>query len=458
MYNGVYPVGVTPYTPQIKKRKIEKVEPEEQSSQKPHENEESEQQETGSNRRSNINYQQSSSINISQILVDFKNTLNAIGAPEDVQEEVTGYLSLVEKQSTKEAPSSKVIISNLKNASDILDEHISKSLGKHSRVVKDWIDALLLQKVDYKADPSIQTGTLKIPDSQKTENTEPKQKAETTNETQDTKTIPAPQAKEPQFDSNIQKAILKAKKLETKGEREKALGIYAKALKYSYKINDKKAQAAIFLNAANVQDSRNKISESLKCFNSSAKASFESKDTITRAKAHAGMGKIYDEMGYFNNAMEHYFTALSFDGENENLGSQAQVLNNIGKMFTSRFEHKEALEFFKLSFGIAKQIPDIEAMGSVLSNTAGVFKETGLNSKALKYYGDAIKLDNKVGKTFDAAKNYEQAGDIMFGMKKYKKALDLYNKSFKKASKVNEKELIARVSKKINNLQFQQDN
>ena len=63
----------------------------------------------------------SSVINIAQILKDFRNTAVAIGTPDNLKDEVEGYLSLIEKQVTKDNPNTKLVKSNLKNASTILD-------------------------------------------------------------------------------------------------------------------------------------------------------------------------------------------------------------------------------------------------------------------------------------------------------------------------------------------------
>ena len=93
-------------------------------------------------------------INISQVLMDFRNTILAINAPNDIQEEVSIYLNLVEKESLKENPSKDIIVANLKNASKISDAFIAKSLNKPSNVVEGWIDALFLQKINLKSDPN----------------------------------------------------------------------------------------------------------------------------------------------------------------------------------------------------------------------------------------------------------------------------------------------------------------
>ena len=117
-------------------------------------------------------------INISQIVTDFKSTVLAINAPDDISQEVNSYLSLVEKESHKQNPSREIIVSNLKNASKISDEYIAKSLNKPSRVVEGWIDALFMQKIELKADPTHINPDfqLDIPDKKaKSRNTNPPQ-------------------------------------------------------------------------------------------------------------------------------------------------------------------------------------------------------------------------------------------------------------------------------------------
>ena len=98
-------------------------------------------------------------VNISQIVADFKSTVIAIGAPDDISDEVNSYLSLVERESKKQNPSREIIFSNLINASKISDKYIHQELSKKNgnapkNVVEGWIDALFKQKVDLKADPT----------------------------------------------------------------------------------------------------------------------------------------------------------------------------------------------------------------------------------------------------------------------------------------------------------------
>lgn len=108
-------------------------------------------------------------INIAQVVEDFKSTIAAINAPEDISREVHSYLNLVEIESRKENPSREIILANLKNASKVSDKFIEDSLKKPSTVVQDWVNALFLQQVDLKSDPSFvnEAFRVQIPEDKK---------------------------------------------------------------------------------------------------------------------------------------------------------------------------------------------------------------------------------------------------------------------------------------------------
>lgn len=89
-------------------------------------------------------------ISIHAILDDFGNTMNALGADEPVREEVAAYLKTVQLQAAKDSPSVPFIRQTLKTAADSLDGYISVTLGQPSRVVRDWVEALLLQPIEYR--------------------------------------------------------------------------------------------------------------------------------------------------------------------------------------------------------------------------------------------------------------------------------------------------------------------
>ena len=174
MYNSIYPNYANAYYG-INNRQITRKKDEDKNSQSSNaaENNPQEERKSSSNNSQNTHFPNGEKvaidytrrkIGIDQVLSDFRNTANAIGAPEDIKKEVASYLSLIENQAQKESPSPQIIQSNLKNASQILDEYITKTLKKPSKVVENWVDALFLQQIDYKSELFVGLGFLFVLD------------------------------------------------------------------------------------------------------------------------------------------------------------------------------------------------------------------------------------------------------------------------------------------------------
>ena len=192
----------------------------------------------------------SSSINIAQILKDFKNTDIAIGTPDELNEEVDSYLSLIEKQVTKDNPNIKRIKTDLKNASSILDEYISTTLNKDSKVVENWVDALFLQDIDFKYNENdINPQFLvKFPEG----STDKAKKAETTPNQQEVETIAAEAVQNEETpvqaetktnvfipqDFELKSLFIQSKKLAYAKEPKKAIQNFQKALARADEVGD----------------------------------------------------------------------------------------------------------------------------------------------------------------------------------------------------------------------------
>ena len=150
MYNSIYPVNIN-YT---KRNQYQKNSDNYSDAQKNVDGNSQNNQNTFPNgAKVAIDYTKGQ-INISQVLTDFRSTILAINAPDDIKDEVNIYLSLVEKESKKENPSREIVVANLKNASRISDSYIANTLNKPSNVVEKWIDTLFLQKINLKANPN----------------------------------------------------------------------------------------------------------------------------------------------------------------------------------------------------------------------------------------------------------------------------------------------------------------
>ena len=460
--NGIYPVNFYPYNINIKKKSpVEKVNPDAEQKQLPRDNADFKEQPSSSGYKQTIDYS-AEKVNISQIIVDFKNTLKAIGASKEVNEEVETYLKLVELQSVKENPSQKIIKSNLINAAAILDGYITETLNKPSGVVKNWVDALLLQKVDYKSDkpidsPGFSTNILSC-HPERSEGSVQLTKRSLIPKGTDSSALSQNDSNLIQHDENkiqrpenkkLEELYKKAEKIVDSGDYDKALSVYEKLIPFSQKIKNTEVETKLYMDKAYIHDVNGDISNALQSYNKAANIAFNAGNQEIQAQAHYNMASIYDDFGKTDAALTHYYESLSLDGQVENLKGQSITLNDVGNVFAGQYDYKQALSHFKVGFSLTKETGDNKGKACILSNTAGVFRDLGYDDKAIKYYRESIKLDTKIGNVEGYAKSFEQAGDIMLRNNQQEKAENLYKKSLIASQKINDHSWSSRILDKL---------
>lgn len=477
MYNGVNQLYNNPYGPQIFRRPLKKAENAESptaekkvQSEQPSLSKAGDEQNKskGNERQSSIDYK-SNVISINQIIVDFKNTLNAIGVPKEIEKEVNGYLALVEIQALKPAPAVNILKSNLINASNVLDSFITETLGKPSDVVSNWVKALFLQNINWKATPKTVQEILKTNSDSAITKYEPHSYEELIEETPEVAEKPSIETKSqsvtrksdigqavkpavPELSANNTELLNVYKHLENlvdSGEFEKAIPGYEKALQVARNIGDLKTEAKIYMDLAYINDIDNNLPLSLEYYNSAAQTGKAIGDMEIQSKAHYNMGTIYDDVGKIDLALQHYFAALGLDGETENIQGQSLTLNNIGNMFAVKGDYKKSLNYYKIAYSLVGQLDDNVGKSSILSNVAGVFRDLGYNKKALENYAKAVKYDVLEGNISGYAKSYEQSGDIMLKNGQNEKAAKLYKKSLNAAIQIGDKFWAGRMMEKL---------
>jgi tetratricopeptide (TPR) repeat protein len=387
-------------------------------------------------------------VNISNIVADFKKTLIAIDAPKDINEEVSTYLQLVNTQSLKESPSPKIIRSNLMNAAGILDEYITSTLNKPSKVVTNWIDALLLQKVDYKAQSAPE---IALPQTELTP-AQPQQ-VQIQEFSNPFAVNSAPPKNE---DKTLQKLYSQAEKLVDNGKFNKAIKIYDKLLSQAEKNGNKNLKINIYVDLGYIYDVNKNFPKALENYNNAATTALEIKNFKLGALAHYNMASIYDDCGQNEAAIEHYYEALALDGQTNNLKAQTNTLNDVGNVFSSIKDYRQAIAHYNVGLSLAKQTKDLKGRGFLLSNMGCVFKGTGKDKKALELFKKSIQCDVKIGNLEGCSINYELAGDIMSKNNKIEKAETLYKKSLQAAEKLGNQSLTSRILDKLgqNNISY----
>ena len=323
--------------------------------------------------------QRNPNINIAQILKDFRNTAIAIGTPEDLKEEVSGYLELIEKQIVKEKPNSKLIKSNLKNAASILDNYISKTLEKDSKVVENWVDALFLQQIDFKYNENDINPQFLVKFPEDTPKEQPENTTSKEPETPVNSLIPQ--------DKELKKLFIQAKKMAYANKAKEAIIAFKAALDRANEVNDKETQSKIYLEVGKIYDDHDYLSQALKSYYESTQ---RTQDCNVQTRAHYSMAEIYNDVNKLEPAIDHYFSTVGFAGEAENLTVQSKSLTKIGNIYSDMYE-QSAFDYFDVADDLADETDNAKIKGYVSSNKANAYDRFGESNKALKSYSKAVK-------------------------------------------------------------------
>lgn len=382
-------------------------------------------------------------INIAQILKDFRNTIKAIGTPPELAEEVNVYLELVEKQVIKENPDGKIVRSNLKNASSLLDNYITETLQRPSKVVENWIDALFLQQINYRFnEEEINNHFLvKFPNRNKEneeENQSENEQEEPNEENQEETTeklIVVP------TDKKLKSLFIRAKKYAYANDSKKAMELFKQALDRAIEIEDKETESKVLFEIGKIYDKNDYLAQALTSYNKSICAT---KDLSVKTKAHYSMAQIYDDVAQFESAINHYITSISYAGETENLNAQSTSLTKIGNIYADKYK-EEAFEFLSVAEDIAKETKNSKTKGYVTSNIANAYNKFNKPQKALKYYSEAVKEFENINSALKVAITYKRAAELMQDYKNTGKAKTLLKKALKNARKTDDVQLMKEI-------------
>lgn len=469
MYNSIYPTYINSYSG-VNNRQITKKEDEEKKSQSSNQAENnklenskhdnflsSQSQNSGmastfpNGEKVAIDYTKRQ-VHIDQVLSDFKNTANAIGAPDDIKAEVNSYLELIETQAQKENPNKQIIQSNLKNASQILDEYITNTLKKQSNVVENWVDALFLQQIDYKSEktPNLQQEEPQTVEAEIVEEPAEEQQIQEEQivEQQEEQASQASDIYVPN-DPQLKRMFIQAKKYAAIDQKEKALYAFQNTMDYAEETGDYQACAMIHFEEGRLYDDFNQVEDALYNYDRAVK---QTSDNNIKAKAHIYMGKIYDDYVKFEPAVEHYTAAVSFSGESDNLKLQTQALNNLAEIHTGRYDKKNALMFMDMSSSMADETNDERVKGIINGRNARFCEKLDENARALNYYGVSSEAYSNTEDNESLAKNYQNAAEIMFGYGNSAKAKKLLSKAYIAAYKTDNDELKTEITHKLASL------
>lgn len=417
----------------------------------------------------------SNKINIAQILKDFRNTMKAIATPPEIEEQVNKYLETVNEQVHAQHPQVNLIQSNLKIAASLLDNYISETLNKTSKVVQNWLDALFLQRIDYSynendVNPSFlvkfpddnnndkpeeakeeqvvqeeakSDSELEFPDAETGVEIQPEKLSLEEEFTQAQKTI----SQKPNItivpqDTRLKSLFVEAKKYAFNNNPQKAMSMFREAFNRASELNDNETQSRICLEIGKIYDDNDHFVQALNSYNKSLQYTT---DVNVKSRAHFSMAQIYDDVNQIEPALKHYFTSISYAGKSDDLIGQSDSLTRMANILTDKY-NEEAFEYYDTAKKLIDQTTDASMKGYVLSNTADACVQFRKNDKALKYYAEAVKNYEQTNSKEEIAQNYKAAAELMISFNSPNKAKSLLKKALINSVKTTNDDLTAEIN------------
>lgn len=357
-------------------------------------------------------------IPLDAVLHDFQSTLDALAADEKTRSEVVAYLQVVSLQGSKDTPEVPFMKQTLRTAAGTLDQFITRALGQPSQVVKEWVDALLLQDIDFHiqetpawlaANPAIPSTTL--------ENVSP---IPTFNES----------------DKAQVKALINTARrdFKTDGLKKAEAGLQ-RALDILEPHEQPLWKGKVWQVRARLQDKGSQSEQAVSSYEQAAQYFELGKRPDLQAEALHQAASILDEQGQYDRAAVHYQTVVTLDGQQNNpnlllnslndLGSlylrkgdtvnavatleeaaqkataasaeaplQSDVLNNLGMAYRARQNYPSAIQAFQKSLRLAQNIRDKSRYASTLQHLAAAYVENSQPELAMKALQRLSKLQS----------------------------------------------------------------
>ncbi|HEY9688010.1 MAG TPA: hypothetical protein V6C52_13630 [Coleofasciculaceae cyanobacterium] len=365
----------------------------------------------GSNaRRSSVGLQavqldRSQKIPLDAVLHDFRNTINALGADDQTRAEVGAYLRVVSLQGTKDQPEIPFIKQTLRTAAGALDQYISKALGQPSQVVKEWVDALLLQDIDFHTDQPFTD--------------EPAPSAKTA---ADTPSNPAPE----QRDERDESVDSKAQSVETS-----PLSVTDKT-----RLKTLIEQAKIEQQAGQPGAAQSRLQEALDLLDGKEHPEWEGKVWHLR-------GRFYDKSGEWEQAVHAYEQAANrFDaaGRPE---KQAQGLQAAASILEEHGQMTQALNYYRqvvtLDEQNAAQTADRSLLARSLNDLGSAYLRSGDAGNAVSTLEAAVRAGDQIPPKA-ASDIFSNLGAAHRNLKNFDQAEQAYRQSLQAAKAGRDKD------------------
>ncbi|RFZ94755.1 hypothetical protein D0C36_04250 [Mucilaginibacter conchicola] len=187
------------------------------------------------------------------------------------------------------------------------------------------------------------------------------------------------------------------------------------------KLNFKKAIAAFHSLYADVASDRGEYDKAIELYNKAVSIDIEIGNKNNLASAYNNIGTANQRRGNFIESLKYNFRALKIAEEIKSYYLMGTLYNNISKVFIAQANYDKALYYSSKALKLHTQQHDKDGMASATNSIADVFYLQKNRKKANEYYRKAHELYKAVNNTLGEATALSRLGLIYEGVDREKK-------------------------------------
>lgn len=364
-------------------------------------------------------------IGIQAILTDFHSTMDALGVTPAVRDEVMPYLQVVAHQAQKPQPSAGLIKQNLKVAAESLDQFITGALGQKSSVVREWVDALLLQPIEYRSDSPITVPSASSPGVSLNKDQHAFDSTKTSGvASSDTSVKPLSKADRLRIKDMLQEAKQAAKSQDP----QKALEIYQSLLDTLRDGDYPTIEGHAFYRMGRILEKGNQEADAKRCYEQADERLAGTQETRIQAKVQKSLGTLFLKEGDFLKATEGLKKALMLESLDNNEAAQSVTLNLLGQAYFHQGNLSEAKQSFT---GALERTQDSnpKVLADTLKHLGMIARQEGQLKQAFTYFKQSLETAQSQNNHQGVRQSLQQIASLYLDTGKPEKALQALQKA-----------------------------
>ncbi|MFC1587727.1 tetratricopeptide repeat protein [Planctomycetota bacterium] len=225
-----------------------------------------------------------------------------------------------------------------------------------------------------------------------------------------------------------------------RGDYDKAVALYNKALDIFKAVNDKKGLSTYYNSLGTIYWRRSDHDRAMEMYQKSLEITEAMGDRKGMSSCYNNMGIIFRNQGKYDQAMEMYQKNLEVKEALDDHAGMSGCYNNIGIIFESRGKYDQALKMHQKSLEIREAIGDSAGMSTCYSNMGVTFTSIGKYDQALEMHKKSLEIRKAIGDSAGKGICYNNMGSLFYKLGSYDQAIVMQNKCLEIAEEFENKQ------------------